>query len=315
VELAVQNVEGESIALVQFPQAYRCEDARHVPILEEFNHFFDYYCFKADSCHGALATGTLSLIRITALDAVGGWPLNSITEDAELGARLQVSGYDIKYIHHIIGKGIAPIHQEDFLKQRKRWIFGNVQTLMNYSMRPWHNFEKWLSGVSQLTAWANMLGLPVLVLICSLFLYPWVETSTFLKMSGLAYGAYWIFTLSKLLQLHLVQNSRSKVALTTFLIHFSSFDIGAFHWWPVLFGKKRPFVRTDKSNSQSIYKINLLYPFLHLSLLLCGIGSGSYPIVLSALSFTILHVLATRLDYRCRSVAGTDISLNLKLHS
>uniref|UniRef100_UPI003592EE4C glycosyltransferase n=1 Tax=Pricia sp. TaxID=2268138 RepID=UPI003592EE4C len=91
--LAVSNIEGPAIALVQFPQAYTCEEARHVPIMEEFDHFFDYYCFKADTCHGALATGTLSLIRITALDGVGGWPVNSITEDAELGSRLQVAGH------------------------------------------------------------------------------------------------------------------------------------------------------------------------------------------------------------------------------
>lgn len=313
--MAVSNIERPTTALVQFPQAYSCESKRHVPLLEEFDHFFDFYCFKADTCHGALATGTLSLIRISALDGVGGWPINSITEDAELGARLQVSGYDIKYVHRIIGRGIAPIQQEDFIKQRKRWIFGNVQTLMNYSMRPWHNFEKWLSGVSQLTAWANLLGLPILILICSLFLAPWLNQATFVQLSGSAYIAYWIFTLSKMLQLQLVHRRRGVGAIRTFLIHFSSLDIGAFHWWPVLLGKSRPFVRTDKSGIPTGYKVNLLYPFLHLSLFFCALGSGSFFIALSALTFTALHAMAMRLDYLCRSGADSHIALNLKLHS
>ncbi len=315
LEMAVSNIEGPSIALVQFPQAYECEEARHIPIMEEFDHFFDYYCFKADTCHGALATGTLSLIRITALDGVGGWPINSITEDAELGSRLQVAGHDIKYVHRIIGKGIAPIHQEDFIKQRKRWIFGNVQTLMNYSMRPWHNFGKWVSGVSQLTAWTNMLGLPILILLCCLFLNPWLERETFIGLSGLAYTAYWIFTMSKILQLQLVRSRPSAHALRTFLIHFSSLDIGAFHWWPVLLGMRRPFVRTDKSGSRSGYGVNVLYPFLHLSLVFCAISSDSIFIAFSALAFTAFHVMAMRLDYKCRTETNAHISLNLKLHS
>lgn len=315
LELAVSNIEGPAIALVQFPQAYTCEEARHVPIMEEFDHFFDYYCFNADTCHGALATGTLSLIRITALDGVGGWPVNSITEDAELGARLQVAGHDIKYVHRVIGKGIAPIHQEDFIKQRKRWIFGNVQTLMNYSMRPWHNFGKWLSGVSQLTAWANLLGLPILILICLLLLRPWLDSTIFINLSGLAYTAYWIFTLSKILQLRLVHGRRSVGAFRTFLIFFSSIDIGAFHWWPVLLGKSRPFVRTDKSGSRAGYGVNLFYPFLHLSLFFCALGSGSVPIAISALAFATFHIMAMRLDYKCRTGTNSRISLNLKLHS
>ena len=272
LSLAASNAGHAGIALVQFPQAYNCENARHVPIMEEFDHFFDYYCFKADTCSGALATGTLSLIRISALDGVGGWPINSITEDAELGSRLQVAGYDIKYVQRIVGKGIAPIQQEDFVKQRKRWIFGNMQTLANYSMRPWQNFGKWLSGVSQLTAWANMLGLPIMVLICCLVLAPFLEREMFIALSVLSYCALWIFALTKLCQLQLVNGGRKLAAFRTFLIHIASLDIGAFHWWPVLLGKSRPFERTDKSDRRTGYRVNVLYPVLHLSLFFCGIG-------------------------------------------
>ena len=312
--LAVSNIEGPKIALVQFPQAYNCKERKHIPIVEEFDHFFDYYCFKADTCHGALATGTLSLIRLSALDGVGGWPTNSITEDAELGARLQVAGFDIKYVHRIVGKGIAPIHQEDFIKQRKRWIFGNIQTLCNYRMRPWQNFEKWTSGISQLTAWANMLGMPILILLCCSFLYPWLKDETFISLSVVAYLGYWIFTLSKMLRLQLVQGKLSIMALKTFLIHFSSLGIGAFHWWPVLIGRQQPFVRTDKSNSNGGYIINLLYPFLHLSLLFLAINAESFVVALSALTFCILHIWAIRFDYISRAVSNSKISLNLKLH-
>ena len=314
LSIAVSNIDHPELALVQFPQAYDCTDVRHVPIMDEFDHFFDYYCFSADACRGALATGTLSLISIGALDQVGGWPINSITEDAELGSRLQVGGYDIKYVHRIIGKGTAPIRQEDFIEQRKRWIFGNVQTLMNYSMRPWHNFQKWLSGVSQLTAWANMLGLPILILICCLLMAPWLENETFSGLAVLSYSALWIFTLTKMLQMHLANGRRGIAAFRTFLIHFSSLDIGAFHWWPVLWGRSRPFVRTDKTGHRTGYRVNLLYPLLHLSLFFFALASGSPFMALSAFTFTLLHLMAMRLDYICRAGGVSAITLNFILH-
>lgn len=315
IRTAVANVESDSIALVQFPQAYTNDNPRHVPILQEFDHFFDYYCSKADSCYGALATGTLSLIRTSALDGVGGWPTNSITEDAELGAKLQVNGYDIKYVHLIIGKGIAPIQQQDFLKQRRRWIFGNVQTLMNYSMNPLHDFNKWVSGISQLTAWANILGFPILCLISCLVLYNWLELDTFGSLTGLAYLAFWIFTSAKMLQLYLVNVAGAQPAVRTFLIHFASLPMGAFYWWPVLWGKNRPFVRTDKSGTVSNYSFNVLYPLLHLGLLFCAIYSDQFFTAVSAFFFCTLHSVAIYFDYRCRTGIGTSLKFQLKLQS
>lgn len=312
---AVAHVENDAIALVQFPQAYTSDNPRHVPLLNEFDHFFDYYCSKADSCYGALATGTLSLIRSSALDVVGGWPSNSITEDAELGSRLQVKGFDIKYVHRIIGKGIAPIQQEDFLKQRKRWIFGNVQTLMNYSMDPFRNFNKWLSGISQLTAWANMLGFPILCLLSCFMLFPWLDLSVFGALAGVAYLAYWIFTTVKMLQLYLTNQGRTYNAAKTFLIHFASVAVGAFYWWPVLLGKRRPFIRTDKSNTLSNYRFNLFYPLLHLGLFCYSVYSGLVFIAASALFFSVLHSIAMYFDFRCRTGMDTALSFHLKLQS
>jgi len=312
---AIAKVENDCIALVQFPQAYINDTPRHNSILKEFDHFFDYYCAKADSCYGALATGTLSLIRISALDEVGGWPANSITEDAELGSRLQVNGYDIKYVHRIIGKGIAPIQQEDFLKQRKRWIFGNVQTLMNYTMNPFQNFNKWLSGISQLTAWANMLGFPILCLLCCLLLFPWIDLGILGALAGVAYLSYWMFTTVKLLQLYLTNEGRIYQAGKIFLIHFASVAVGAFYWWPVLVGKKRPFIRTDKSNNRSNYRFNLFYPLLHLGLLLYAADSGLLFIGLSALFFCVLHAMAIYFDYLCRADKDTSLSFHLKLQT
>ena len=311
---AVENVIGHSIALVQFPQAYVMETTALAPILNEFDHFFNYYCLKADTCHGALATGTLSLIRLDALDEIGGWPTNSITEDAELGSRLQSAGYDIKYVHQIIGRGIVPVCQLDFIKQRKRWIFGNIQTLFRYSMNPLRNFRKWSSGISQLTAWMNLMGLPILCLTSCILFFPVLEKNVFLTAVKLSLIPYWIFILSKFFHYQSYKMGTKGNSLGTFLISFSTLGIGAFHWWPVLLGRERPFERTDKSNIVKDYRANLFYPLLNFLIAVAGILYESPVVVLSASVFFCLHLTAIWRDCSLRTCKGSKIHYGIKLH-
>lgn len=311
---AVENAISGSIALVQFPQAYIMEHRSLVPILNEFDHFFDYHCRKADSCHGALAPGTLSLIRLEALDAIGGWPTDSITEDAELGSRLQSAGYDIKYVHRVIGRGIVPVHQSDFLKQRKRWIFGNIQTLLRYSIRPITNFRKWSSGISQLTAWINLMGFPVLCLISCLLFFPVMEKGIFLATVRLSLVTYWIYVLAKFFQYLSSGTANFRDSANTFLISLSTLGIGAFHWWPVLLGRERPFERTDKTNLDSDYLVNMFYPLLNFLVAMSGIIYDSPFITISASVFFCLHLAATWRDCSLRTRKVSRIKYDIKLH-
>lgn len=310
---AAENIGNHGIGLVQFPQAYICQERKHLPIMGEFDHFFDYYCFKANSCYGALATGTLSLIRIAALDAVGGWPRNSITEDAELGVRLQSSGYDINYVHRIIGKGLVPIRQKDFLQQRKRWIFGNIQTLLRFSVSPFKNFAKWLSGISQLTAWINFLGIPIIGLACSLMASPWLSNGEYRALLLLCYSALWLYIISKSVQFYFAQSSGPKEIVQALLVHFAVLDIAAFHWWPVLFGKKIPFEKTDKTGKGNGYRINLFYPMLHGLILLSSAIASNWGIAMFALFFTSLHIAAIYTDFGCRANGWKNVTYSLKL--
>jgi len=312
---AISSIGHRKIALIQFPQSYRYTTLEQLPILEEFNHFFNFYCTMANKCYGALATGTLSLITITALDAVGGWPTNSITEDAELGSRLQSAGYHIKFDNRIIGTGIAPIHQQDFYEQRKRWIFGNIQSLSRYAVSPFRPFHKWTSAVSQLTAWTNLLGFPLLCLVGCLLLFPFIATPTLHGIYTLSYASLWVCSIAKYSQVLLVQKNKPLVALHTFLVHFSSLSIAAFYWWPVVLGHKKPFIKTNKATRNATYTVNLFYPVLHLSLLFFGLFFNDFFLSVSGISFFIIHLLSSYFDCSFRNKHFKNISLSLKIIS
>ncbi|AWX43253.1 Hyaluronan synthase [Flagellimonas maritima] len=293
---AISKIGNPDLALIQFPQSYKRTSERHIPLLEEFNYFFKYYCLSANNCLGVLATGTLSLIRIESLDSVGGWPTNSITEDAELGIRFQTSGYDIKYVDEIIGQGIAPIGQNEFVKQRKRWIYGNAQTLSHYLKFMPKNFGKWHSGFSQLTAWINFLGIPFLCIIACLLIFPLVPLAVLEKVVTLSSIAFWIYIISKLIRLILMYPRRPWLAIKILLVQFACLNIGMFHWWPAMMGHEKPFEKTEKFEVTSPYKVQLLYPLIFMLTTLMGLYLSNIFISVSSFLLFILLIGATVFD-------------------
>jgi len=79
--------------------------------------------------------GTMTLVRRSALDEVGGWSEWCITEDAELGLRIFEKGYDATYLPHSFGQGLIPDTFMDFKKQRFRWAYGAVIILRRHMMK------------------------------------------------------------------------------------------------------------------------------------------------------------------------------------
>jgi hypothetical protein len=90
--------------------------------------------------------GTMGLIRRAALDAIGGWDENVITEDAEASLRILALGYRGIYVPRPFGQGIMPLTYEGLRKQRFRWAFGGMQILRKHggSLLPWSR-----SGLNQ----------------------------------------------------------------------------------------------------------------------------------------------------------------------
>lgn len=77
----------------------------------------------------SLLTGTMCLVRRSALIEVGSWSNVCICEDSELSLRLGVAGYEGQYISETFGRGLIPETFYEYRKQRARWIAGTVQQL------------------------------------------------------------------------------------------------------------------------------------------------------------------------------------------
>lgn len=75
--------------------------------------------------------GTSNHLRVSALNAVGGWDAFNVTEDADLGIRLAYFGYRTRVLDSLTLEE-SPITLSAWMKQRTRWIKGYIQTWLVY---------------------------------------------------------------------------------------------------------------------------------------------------------------------------------------
>lgn len=161
-----EHADNRPFDYLQYPQAYRCEGSTAIGLSVELTDYFDRHAVRASEHSAMLLTGTLSVISIDALDFVGGWPINSVTEDAELGMRLQASGFRGQFINSVCGRGLLPPDMCALRGQRHRWIVGNLQTLFrSLTQLSVYSINRQRAMVSQLTAWCSFILIPVITIV------------------------------------------------------------------------------------------------------------------------------------------------------
>lgn len=137
----------DNVAIVQAPQDYRDdkENLFKAMCYAEYRAFFSIGMIVRNERNAIIQHGTMTMVRRSVLEEVGGWAEWCITEDAELGLRIFEKGYEAQYIPKSYGKGLMPDNFVDFKKQRFRWAYGSVQ-IMRY-----HLGELLKKGQSKLT--------------------------------------------------------------------------------------------------------------------------------------------------------------------
>ncbi|WP_075293212.1 glycosyltransferase [Pararhizobium arenae] len=121
------------VGLVQTPQHFFNPDpiqhnlglSRSYP--DEQRFFFDHLQPSRDAWGIAFCCGTSSVIRFRAVQAIGGFPTDSITEDFMLTLALQEVGYRTVYLNEPLTEGLAPEGLKEYVTQRARWCLGLMQ--------------------------------------------------------------------------------------------------------------------------------------------------------------------------------------------
>jgi exo-beta-1,3-glucanase (GH17 family)/cellulose synthase/poly-beta-1,6-N-acetylglucosamine synthase-like glycosyltransferase len=124
----------EKVAIVQAPQDYRDQhqSAFKAMCYSEYRGFFFIGMVTRNERNAIIQHGTMTMIRKSVLEEIGGWGEWCITEDAELGLRIFETGHEAIYISKSYGRGLMPNTFSDYKKQRFRWAYGAVQILKQH---------------------------------------------------------------------------------------------------------------------------------------------------------------------------------------
>ena len=178
------------VAFVQTPQDYynidsfqhgRGKDSLLVWHEQSYFHYIGQP--GRDYWNATTLCGCSAVMCRNALDKIGGFPEETVTEDMHCAVRLQKAGYKTVYHAEPLAFGIAPNDLRGFLRQRLRWGEGNMQVcreeglpftrkitipqrlcyfaLTSYYLDGWQKFVFYLAPIYVLFTqippiWANM---------------------------------------------------------------------------------------------------------------------------------------------------------------
>lgn len=125
-----QNPE---IGLVQTHQSFYNPDpiARNLglecELTPEVEIFSRYYQLLRDGIETALCYGSSFVVRRSALETVGGFVTNSLSEDYFTGVCLSAQGYRVIYLGERLSAGLSAENMAGYVTQRLRWARGSLQ--------------------------------------------------------------------------------------------------------------------------------------------------------------------------------------------
>lgn len=129
-------VDDPRLFLVQTPHFFINKDPiqRNLELSErcppENEMFYSQIHRGLDRWGGAFFCGSAAVLRRSALDSVGGFAGETITEDAETALEMHAAGWKSLYVDRAMIAGLQPETFASFIQQRGRWATGMMQMLL-----------------------------------------------------------------------------------------------------------------------------------------------------------------------------------------
>ena len=127
--------QDSTIGIVQTPQHFFNKDPVQANLSlekvwpDEQRLFFDEMAASRDAWDVSFCCGSCSIARRGALDAIGGFPHDSITEDLLTTLAMLNVGYKTRYLNERLSMGLAAENLKGYFVQRGRWCRGGIQTI------------------------------------------------------------------------------------------------------------------------------------------------------------------------------------------
>jgi cellulose synthase/poly-beta-1,6-N-acetylglucosamine synthase-like glycosyltransferase len=131
LEATLGHMEDPKLAFVQTPQYYANGHTSRIAGASWAQQalFFGAICRGKDGLGAVFCCGTNVLFRRAALEGVGGFPTNSLTEDYELSIVMHEQGWKSAYVPDVLARGLGPEDTAAYVSQQMRWARGCLSGL------------------------------------------------------------------------------------------------------------------------------------------------------------------------------------------
>lgn len=127
------------VAMVNPPQRhYNIPDQD--PLEQSLSGLYEVGEPLKNAIDSAWCVGTGFVVRRSALDDIGGFPEESISEDILTSILLTAAGWKIVYVHEDLQWGLVPSSITAYLQQQVRTCASVISTVRNLSDPPMHSY-------------------------------------------------------------------------------------------------------------------------------------------------------------------------------
>ena len=282
----------ERVALVQTPQYYA--NAREGRIASaawaQQALFFGPIACGKDGQGAIFCCGTNAVFRRTALEQVGGFPQESLTEDFELSVHLHERGWRTAYVPEVLARGLGPEDMASYVSQQQRWARGclsGIRTAVKARLPLHIRVQYLLSSMYFLTGWTVLIYMTM----------PIVRIATGAQPIATAGGSAFLMHFAPYFGLALLAVARAGAGTYT----FNAFALQTASFWIhiqatvlTLAGRRGRFVVTPKRGARAI-QLRPVWPALVMLVALVaaavyGLAHSHSPATLNNVAFAVLHI-------------------------
>src|SRR5574344_352400 len=130
----VPHLEPSDVGAVQARKVIDNKDYNSLTRCQENEMARDtHFQVGRDAVKGAVELrGNGELIKVKAIEDIGGWNNYTITDDLDMSTRLHIKGWDIRFCPDTIVYEEAIIYLFPLFRQRRRWFEGTIRRYLEY---------------------------------------------------------------------------------------------------------------------------------------------------------------------------------------
>ncbi|MFD0589279.1 glycosyltransferase family 2 protein [Paenibacillus sp. GCM10027627] len=268
------------LGLVQTPQSFYNPDLFQFNLYaeQEIPNEQDFFSREVNILRNASNavsyTGSNTVLSRKAMEEIGGFPLNTITEDFETSVRMQQEGYITYATEEVQAAGLTTTTVPSMIKQRVRWARGIIQSLQNTSAIFSKKLPLWtrVTYMSSYLYWWSFFNRLIFILapiLFALFDFQIVNTG-FWEILIFWLPSYFFYSMSMRYLSSNIRNQRWSQVIDTIFMPYLIVPVVL----ETLHIREKKFkVTSKKKGAGRQWVISLLYALPHIFLLLLSISA------------------------------------------